>query len=86
VYVCASGASGGINANDKCLKEGRISECFQTFDSATLATSQDFHIQHLFEFYRTAAELRLSVNRYMLYRVSDNIGNNLEKQLPTLRS
>lgn len=45
------------------FREGRVQECFDTFDAVTLITNGEFHVRHLLDFYRTAIELQMAINR-----------------------
>lgn len=49
----------------KCLREGRIRECFDIFDFLNAVGCLDIHAAHLVGFNRAAAELRLALNRFV---------------------
>jgi len=60
--------------------EGRLQECFEIFDQIQLTAKHEFQTTQYLNFYRTAAELRIAVNRKQVGEASSKLDKLLALQ------
>ena len=63
-----------------------MQDCFDLFDRLKSVASQDFHVAHLVDFNRAAAELRLAVNRFLASRAPVNFRKRLAEAISKLEN